>query len=157
MRSFSFGFASDSVFCYIFNSQIVLQNLCQHFYFLRVICSKHRKIGSEVKIFAWMCLSLIYILQFSVGYCTICCLFVILLCIFCCLLCSNYCFCFFVLYVLLYILCVLCLYIVLYVVSTHIHSCFSSFCVQVHWPLPTGKNPNAVDKYHIISHITQAE
>jgi hypothetical protein len=42
------------------------------------------------------------------------------------------------------ILCVLCFCIV----SPHVYSCLFSICVQFSWPLPPGRNPSAVNKYH---------
>ena len=56
--------------------------------------------------------------------------------------------CLVLLYVLLSILCVLC-FCILY---THVYSCSFSICIPVCWPLPSGGNTTAVNKY-IISYI----
>ena len=57
---------------------------------------------------------------------------------------------FLVLYVWLLILCVLCFCMVLCIVSLHVYSCLFSICVQFYLPLPAGRRPIAVNKYHII-------
>jgi hypothetical protein len=60
-------------------------------------------------------------------------------------------------YVLLSLLCVLCCCIVLCIVSPSVlvYSCLYSICVKFYRPLPTGGNPTADGKYHIILyHIT---
>jgi hypothetical protein len=55
--------------------------------------------------------------------------------------------CFLVLYVFLSVLSVLCFLIVLSTVSTHVHSCLFSICVQCYRPLQPVWNPTAVNTY----------
>ena len=89
------------------------------------------------------CLFVICFVSFAVCYFRATC-FMFLLIVLCCLV---------VLYDLISILCVLCFCIVLCIVYPHLDSCFFYICVQVYWPLPTGGNPIAVNKYHISLHV----
>ena len=49
------------------------------------------------------------------------------------------------------VLCILCFCVVLCIVSPFVYSCLYPIFVQVYRQLPPGGNPNAVNKYHIIS------
>ena len=62
-------------------------------------------------------------------------------------LCFCYCFCFLFLRSLF-------LYCLVHCFSFCIYSCLPTISAQAYRPLPPGGNPIAVNKYHIISHIT---